>query len=464
MSQRIWAKTLMVSIILLGMVTIAPAADADHGPGTGQSFSFLQPGFTQELFAISFHFMGGVAFAPDGDPWVNDCSRFGGGELHRYDRQSTLPPFRGSSFHSETIVPSGSGCGLTNHPDGTLYTNTTDGVVNLDADSGAVLRGPFGPTGLGLGIAHDPQTGNLVYVGLDGTIHFVDPGFATTGVFSTASTGHTIDGISFDPTGEFLFLANLGPAFQVMVISRDGSLVQQLPLPSGPDGISFHASSPKFVVTSNLDGTMTRFDFPDDDYTQPPTETVFASGGFRGDLTQVGPDGCIYVTQNGTRFDDGTTALANSLVRICGGFAPTPSNMCQTAQFVVDTDDWNNAKLVRRGQLTKKAPLSLPDGTYDVTLVSFDADHGPGLQPEQTQERWLVEVFRVRSGKKDNRVYRSPAIDDLPEASQILTQQVDSAVVLDSGGDYNVRAKHDGRRGRHSVTPLCVVFTPTPTP
>ena len=56
--------------------------------------------------------------------------------------------------------------------------------------------------------------------------------------------------------------------------------------------------TPKFVVTNNEnDGTMTRFDFPNDDYTQAPTVTVFASGGFRGDLTQVGSDGCIYSTQ-----------------------------------------------------------------------------------------------------------------------------------------------------------------------
>ncbi|HEX8091506.1 MAG TPA: HYR domain-containing protein, partial [Blastocatellia bacterium] len=61
-----------------------------------------------------------------------------------------------------------------------------------------------------------------------------------------------------------------------------------------------------------------------DDFTQAPSQSVFASGGFRGDLTQVGPDGCLYVTQNGTRYNDGTVTNENSLVRICGGFAPPP--------------------------------------------------------------------------------------------------------------------------------------------
>jgi hypothetical protein len=93
---------------------------------------------------------------------------------------------------------------------------------------------------------------------------------------------------------------------------------------SEPDGISFHATAPKFVVTNNIDGTMTRHDFPGDDYSQPSTQSVFASGGFRGDLSAVGPDGCIYLTQDGVRFDNGTTSGENSLVKICPGFAPPP--------------------------------------------------------------------------------------------------------------------------------------------
>ena len=33
---------------------------------------------------------------------------------------------------------------------------------------------------------------------------------------------------------------------------------------------------------------MTKFPFPGDDYTMSPSVTTFASGGFRGDLLQVG--------------------------------------------------------------------------------------------------------------------------------------------------------------------------------
>ncbi len=35
-----------------------------------QSFTFLQSGFTQQIFGVSNTFMAGVAFASNGDPWV----------------------------------------------------------------------------------------------------------------------------------------------------------------------------------------------------------------------------------------------------------------------------------------------------------------------------------------------------------------------------------------------------------
>src|SRR4051812_36415306 len=101
-------------------------------------FSFIQEGFTAELYATAPGFMGGVAFAPNGDVLVDDCGC--GGPLRRFDAGSTVP-LHGSQVHPLIAVePSGAGCGLTNHPDGSLYTNGCAGVVNLDAETGGVLR------------------------------------------------------------------------------------------------------------------------------------------------------------------------------------------------------------------------------------------------------------------------------------------------------------------------------------
>jgi hypothetical protein len=319
--------------------------------GPGQSFTFLASGFTQELIGATQNLgdlfdddgdgtpdniLGGVAFAPDGDPVVTDCN-FAGTQLHRFDRQSTTT-INGTDVWPETILPSAGGCGIVNHPDGTAYIAMDDGVngiANVDLETGALI-GFMGPPSNALGIAVDPQTNDLVYAAADcrftGTCTFIRLN-TVTGAFSTfgvlpGADAEFVDGMYFDPAGTYLFLANRAPSLALTVLDRSGQVVQHVPMSSEPDGVAFHATSPKFVVTNNTDGTMTRFDFAGDDYTQPPAVTPFASGGFRGDLSQVGADGCIYLTQKGTRYNNGTehdpATGENSVVRICGGFAPPP--------------------------------------------------------------------------------------------------------------------------------------------
>ena len=346
-SRRGWLVTLVAALAMLAVPAVANA---------GQSFLFLQPGFTQSIFGATSQtaLLGGVAFAPDSDPWVADCG-FDNSALHRFDGASTVI-VNGTTIHTETIGPSTSGCGLTNGLDGNLYTNTSAGVRRLDPNTGAHIGGPFGPAGDALGIAPDPLTGDLVYVGQFGTILKVDQALTTSSTFSNATTGDFIDGIAFSPDGQFLFASNRIPTTNLTILDRNGNVVQQVLMPNEPDGIAFHAATPKFVVTDNTDGTMTRFDFPADDYTQVPVQSAFASGGFRGDLSQVGADGCLYLTQAGTRYDDGTVTGENSLVQICGGFAPPrPADL----------------------SITKDGPAFAQNGgtvTYDITVDNG----GPG--------------------------------------------------------------------------------------
>jgi hypothetical protein len=327
--------------------------------GPGQSFTWLSPGFTQELVGTSADFpflydddgdgrpdniLGGVAFAADGDPLVTDCE-FAGTRMHRFDLAGTPTTVHGSDLSPETIIATEGGCGIVNHPDGSLYVAMHDGVngvANVDRETGALI-GFMGPPANALGIAVDPVTQHLIYAAADcrftGTCTLIEID-TTDGSHTTFATlggidAEFVDGMYFDPSGQYLFLSNRWPVFRLTVLARDGSLVQHVPMTSEPDGVAFHAGD-GFVVTNNVDGTMTRFDFPAGDYTQAPTQALFASGGFRGDLLQVGPDGCIYLTQKGTRYDDGTerpsadpfdpefSSAENSVVRICGGFAPPP--------------------------------------------------------------------------------------------------------------------------------------------
>jgi hypothetical protein len=312
-------KALALLAVVAAAVLLPAAADA-----AGQ-FTFLQPGFTQSLYGTSPSFLGGVAFAPNGDVWADFCA-FGGSGLYRWDN-STTTPVNGSNPHplvAGSPFPSNAGCGITNHPDGFLYSNTSSGVVQINASTGVPTGLVFGAAGDALGITPDPLTGDLVWVAADGTILKAPVGGASS-TFSSVTTGAFVDGIAFSPDGQYLFASWRSPGLRLTILNRAGALVQHVTLTSEPDGISFHATAPKFVVTNNTDGTMTRFDFPADDYTMAPVVTLFASGGFRGDLTQVGPDGCIYLTQDGIRYDDGTVPFGgDSVVRICGGFAPPP--------------------------------------------------------------------------------------------------------------------------------------------
>jgi uncharacterized repeat protein (TIGR01451 family) len=371
MLRRRWLVPLAVA---LGMLAVPAVANA------GQSFTFLQPGFTQSIFGVSDSFMGGVAFAPNTDPWVDTCA-LDGGSLTRFDRSSTII-VNGTSIHPGSVSSSSAGCGLTNGFDGNLYTNTTAGVRRLDPSTGAPSGGPFGPGGNALGIAPDPQTGDLVYVGGPvggGPLFNVDEALTTSSLFSNVTANNFIDGLAWSQDGNFLFASNRSPSFALTILDRNGNLVQNVPMTSEPDGIAFHASPPRFVVTNNNDGTMTRFDFPADDFTQVPVQSVFASGGFRGDLSQVGSDGCLYLTQDGTRYDNGTVTGEDSLVQICGGFAPPVPHhadlaMAKTASpnpaFVGDNIAYTLT-------VTNNGPDSSTGGTVTDTLpanVSYVSD------------------------------------------------------------------------------------------
>src|SRR5262249_29103607 len=156
----------MKVFIFMLAVTFVPGAARAAG-----QFTFLEPPFTQELFATQPEFMGGVAFAPNGDPWVDFCFP-SGSALDRFDSATTVL-INGSNVHPRVAgapFASNAGCGLTNNPDGFLYSNTSGGVVQIDASTGTPTGVVFGAAGNSLGITSDPQTGNLVYVATDGTI------------------------------------------------------------------------------------------------------------------------------------------------------------------------------------------------------------------------------------------------------------------------------------------------------
>jgi len=320
-----------------GILPLLLAVPGARAAGT-QPFPTLAAGFTQALYGIGPSLFGGVVFTPAGDPVVDLCGT--SSDLIRFDRTRTVT-VHGSAVHPSTGLTSGAGCGLATGANGSAYSNTEDGVTELDPDTGAVLAGPAGPPGNGNGIAEDPQTGRLFYVGEDGTLYSIDP--ALTGPAQPLPSagagplqGDFIDGLAAEPNGDYLFAAVRAEdgtdTDRISVLTRAGALVRQVDLPtgSGPDGIAFH-QLPSYLVVNTNDGRVLRYDFPNGYAAAPSGPTTVAAGGFRGDLVGAGPDGCLYVTQNGARFDDGTEEDANSLVQLCvpgddptrgGGFGP----------------------------------------------------------------------------------------------------------------------------------------------
>ena len=323
-ASGLWVTFATAIAAILLMVPLASAASSDP-------FSSLGGGLTQQLFGTgaSSDLFGGVAFAPNGDVWTDDCL-FSGSSLHRFSATDTYS-VSGSVVHSETTVSSSAGCGLTNGLDGRLYSNTGDGVAFIDGSTGAALSDRLDRQGTRLVSRWIPRTitsctwDRIAASALTCTIYSLDTQSLSATTFATipAQTASFIDGIAFDPTGSDLFLSVRSPSTDLLVLNRSGQVVQEVPAPSEPDGIAFHVT-PGYVVTNNTDGTMTEFDFPSGDFSQSPTVNQLASGGLRGDLAQVGPDSCLYVTQDGTRFADGTNSSDNSLVRLCPGFAPPP--------------------------------------------------------------------------------------------------------------------------------------------
>lgn len=377
MSSRRSVHRRNVPILIAGIALAAVSVRAD---GPGRSFTALDPSFTQELFGVTAvpvtvdgadGFLGGVAFAPDGDVWAAECEA---SHYHRYDREAPVPDGHGGTVHAESLVdlstyePAPLGCGVVNVPGGYLgidamFANTLSGLWPMESATGApILGGPLNSAilhaGNGRGIDVDPAAAlpHVVYAGADCDPSLRAASACTLWDYELVSgatlafarfhraPGESIESLYFAPDGARLFASyrNTDSGTQgLLVIARpeallgrttidDAQVTGRIEMAAMPQGLAFRAAG-DFAVTQNENGTMTRLTFPRAGFAGDPAQSAFAAGGFRGGLSRVGGDGCLYAPQgraeggtSGVRFGDDAVAPRESVVRVCGGFVPAP--------------------------------------------------------------------------------------------------------------------------------------------
>jgi hypothetical protein len=193
--------------------------------------------------------------------------------------------------------------GLAVGKDGSIYLNLADAqqIVQLNPQTGAIMRTVASGLGWASGLAVDPLSGDLFVSqsGLGDSIFRVSNFANGPGTVSVYATVPNADGLAFQWNGT-LYAASGGlkgivkisatsspqpatTAFIISVPSIDGMAVSQKP---GRDLTLFGNRNDGIItqVTFEKPGSL-------------PGKTDIFTGGTRGDFETVGRDGCLYATQ-----------------------------------------------------------------------------------------------------------------------------------------------------------------------
>ncbi len=313
--------------ILFALVAACGISSAHAG-----QFSTLDPAYSQSLFTGAAGGLG-LTFLQNGQLVVRNDFGAGANVLSVYSPTADTT-YQGTSVHSFTNhVVSGlgtSGRGITTGLDGSLYANSSSGIQRVDTSTWTATTFAGSHSGA-YGIAVDAA--GMIIHNDSSNIWSLNP---LTGIDTLLyAAGSFIDGIAIASTGE-IFLADLGGT-RVKVISSTGTLINDVAVSHGPDGMAFGGGA---AYANNTDGTITKLTFAGPGYTGAVTQQIIASGGAYGDLATVGPDCAFYVTQygpiGGIHWDNGTTTSDIAVVRLattgtsCGfelppGIPPPPT-------------------------------------------------------------------------------------------------------------------------------------------
>jgi sugar lactone lactonase YvrE len=346
----------------------------------------------------------GITLDAAGRPYVAD-----GGTIYRFGPGGGTA---GPSTQLNATPIAGRLTGLAFGRDGRLYAARrtgarSGGVLEIDQDSGAVLRTVASNLPCPTGLAADPQSGDLFVSTVDcgpGVLRLARPARGAASVTAYV-TGIAADGLTFDRDGT-LYVAHAPDARGATVSEVAGTTSpspgerRSLVAVPGADGTALGTpatteGTPPFLVVNRHDGTITRVELDGSGRT-----TDLVAGGTRGDLSAVGPDGCLYATQTDTIMK----------VSAAGGRCHAPSGAGDGAAGAWPQDGLLGAGLVPTTPPLRPAArqflksLSSRCGTRRSVTLRFRAPGGVALR------RARVLLGRRVVGRLGARALRRPVV------------------------------------------------------
>lgn len=332
------------------------------------AFATLASGFTQSDYLTDFPNNGpftsgptGIVFAANGNILVIDSN---------YDNLYSFPPTGGAAGTPLANI-GGRPLGLTFGHDGALYVARQSGdVEQIDPTTGGYIRTVASGLGVATGLATDPLSGDLFVSTQSANIYSsapailrIHPQDGSVVPYTAVGALSVPDGLTFDTSG-ILYVSD-NDTGNIVRVDRTGASTVLTTLPGGPDGIAIGAAGSPLagsLFVNRNDGELDRIDLTQ----SPPAVSVFASGGSRGDLVAVSPDGYLFATQT------------DRVVRIappdfcCGATATPTSTATATSTPTSSPTPTNSATPANTATAT-----NTPQATATNTAVGATATHTP---------------------------------------------------------------------------------------
>ena len=188
--------------------------------------------------------------------------------------------------------------GLAFDSDGRLYaTRGASEIVELDPETGAVLRVVASGLQCPTSLASDPVSGALYFSALNCDSHLfriVNPASSAPQVEQFADDLLGSDGIAVGPDGTVFAVAHDVVHRVAGAGSATPGKVSDVAHVPGGDGLAVGLDDndrQAFLLVNRTDGVISKVDLGDGNVTN------LVTGGTRGDFAAVGADGCFYATQ-----------------------------------------------------------------------------------------------------------------------------------------------------------------------